>query len=274
MSPRRDRVGAAPAARQVRRVLRRPGLHAFEAAYDPHSRLAEHGHAAPFFTYVLHGSYSERASRHERLCVRGAVIFHDHESHTNEVGPDGTASLNVELDPDMWCELTGKVGVADVAGRVLGGDIEWPAVRVWRALRQSDTVQTLGVEEAVVLLCDAAQGAASRGSFEPHQRLDRSIAYLEAHLMDAHRLADVALVAGVHPMHLARLFRRRFGCSMGEFVRRRRIAWACGELARGHDTITAIAQQAGFADHAHFTRTFARITGCTPSWYRAQLRGF
>jgi AraC family transcriptional regulator len=274
MSQSRDRADAAPDARHVRYVLRRSGLHAFEAAYEPRSALPEHGHAAPFFTYVLRGSYYERAGRHERLCRRGTVIFHDHESHTNEVGPDGTASLNVELDPELWRELTGEVGVADVAGHVLGGDIEWPALRVWQAFRQTDTVQALAVEEAVVLLCAAAHGAVERGSFEPHPRLDRSTAYLEAHLMDAHRLADVARVAGVHPMHLARLFRRRFGCSMGEFVRRRRIAWACGELSRENDTITAIALQAGFADHAHFTRTFVRITGSTPTWYRAHVRGF
>jgi AraC family transcriptional regulator len=57
---------------------------------------------------------------------------------------------------------------------------------------------------------------------------------------------------------------------MGEYLRRRRVAWACEQLARGDETISAIAQRAGFADHAHFTRTFARITGCTPRWYRAR----
>ena len=274
MSQSRDPVNPTPTARQVQHVLRRPGLHVFEAAYDALSRLPEHGHAAPFFTYVLRGSYRERAGRHERLCRRGSVIFHDHESHTNDVGPDGTSSLNVELHPEVWRELTGEVGVAGVAGRVLAGDVEWPAIRVWRAFRESDTAQALGVEEAVVLLCDAVHAASSRGSFEPHQRLDRSIEYLDGQLMDQHRLADVARVAGVHPMHLARLFRRRFGCSMGEFVRRRRIAWACAELAHGDETITAIAHRAGFADHAHFTRTFVRITGFTPRWYRTQIRGF
>ena len=72
-------------------------------------------------------------------------------------------------------------------------------------------------------------------------------------------------------MHLARLFRERYGYSMGEFVRRRRIAWACGQLAGSDRTISAIALDAGFADHAHFTRTFHRITGCTPRWYRRHI---
>jgi AraC family transcriptional regulator len=272
MANQSEEAPTSLAARRVRRVLTGAGLYAFEAAYDPCSRLLEHGHAAPFFTYVLRGSYVERAGHHSRQCDRGAVIFHDYESHTNEVGPAGTASFSVELDLELWRELTDGVDImAAVAGRVLGGDIEWPALRVWWEFQQPDTASTLGVEEAIMLLCTATRDACARGLFEPHQRLDRCVAYLDAYLMEVHRLARVAHIAGVHPMHLAKLFRRRFGCSMGEYLRRRRVAWACGQLARGERTITDIAHEAGFADHAHFTRTFVRVTGCTPRWYRAWI---
>lgn len=256
----------------MRRALTRPGLHAYEAAYDPCSRLPEHGHAAPFFTYVLRGSYVERAGSQARQCERGAVIFHDRESHTNQVGPAGTASFNVELHPELWRELIGWAGVASsVGGRVLRGEVEWAAIRVWREFQQPDTASTLAMEESVVLLCETTCRAHARGEFEPHQRLDRCVAYLDAHPLEPHRLAEVARIAEVHPMHLAKLFRRRFGCSLGEFVRRRRIAWACQQLARHSSTITEIAHEGGFADHAHFTRTFVRLTGCTPTWYRARV---
>ena len=272
MANRCEEALATPAGRRVRRVLTRPGVHAYEATYDPRCRLPEHGHAVPFFTYVLRGSYVERTGFHMRQCERGAVIFHNHESHTNEVGPAGTSSFNVELDPELWREITGGVAIVTaIAGRVLSGDIEWSALRVWREFQEHDASSTLGMEEGIVLLSEAARGAYARGLFEPHQRLDRCVAYLEAHLMEVHRLADVAHIAGVHPMHLAKLFRRRFGCSMGEYLRRRRIAWACGQLARGEGSITAIAHDAGFADHAHFTRTFVRVAGCTPRWYRARI---
>ena len=265
---------AALAARRIRRVLSEPGLYAFEAAYDPWSRLPEHGHAEPFFTYVLRGSYVERAGHYARQCSRGAVIFHDQESHANEVGGAGTASFNVVLDREVCRELTDGIGFGTgLVGRVLHGDMEWAALRVWREFQQADSSSVLGMEEAVVLLCEATRSAHVRGLFEPHRRLDRCVAYLDAHLLEVHRLADVASIASVHPMHLAKLFRRRFGYSMGEYLRRRRIAWACAELARGEETITAIALQAGFADHPHFTRTFVRVTGCTPRWYRARMTG-
>ena len=188
---------AALAARRIRRVLSQPGLHAFEAAYDPWSRLPEHGHAAPFFTYVLRGSFVERAGHHVRQCSRGAVIFHDQESHTNEVSGAGTVSFNVEVDPELWCELTDGIDLSTLVGRVVSGDIEWAALRVWREFHQADNVNMLAVEEAIVLLCEATRYAYTRGLFEPHQRLDRCVAYLDAHLMEAHRLAGVARVAGV-----------------------------------------------------------------------------
>jgi len=273
MPDRSEQLMAAPAARRVRHVLSRPGLHAYEATYAPCARLPEHGHTRPFFTYVLPGSYVETAGQRSRQCSRGAVIFHDHESHTNEVGPAGTASFNVELEPELWRELNGNISaVAALAGRVFAGDMEWPAMRVWREFHRPDTASTLAMEEAIALLCDAAQVARHRGEFEPHSRLDACVAYLETHLLESHRLADVARIARIHPMTLAKLFRRRFGFSMGEYLRQRRIAWACEQLVRSEATIAAIAHDAGFADHAHFTRTFVRLAGFTPHWYRTQIK--
>ena len=265
----------APQARRVRRAVTRVGLNAFEAVYEPGSRLPDHEHSSPFFTYVLRGQFTEHAGRVTRECERGAVIFHgDHESHANFVGPDGTTSLNVEVALEAWRELTTDPLLAShIAGRVLSSDAEWQAFAVWREFHRDDAASTLGMDEAIALLCSTLRDFGKRGAFEPHQRLDRCAEYLREHLTAVPRLNDVAHLAGVHPMHLAKLFRRRFGCSMGEFVRRRRIAWACGELSGDCGTISTVAARAGFADHAHFTRTFRRITGCSPRWYRDRLRG-
>jgi AraC family transcriptional regulator len=265
---------AALETRHVRRTIQRAGLYAFEAVYQPRSCLSEHQHPSPFFTYVLRGDFVEQAGQQARRCVRGAVIFHpQHESHANLVGTDGTASLNVEVMEEAWRELTADlVPACDMVGRVLSGDTEWMALAVWREFHHDDPASALALDEAVAMLCAAVRTAKSRGAFEPHQRLDRCTEYLRARATATPSLAEVARIAGVHPMHLAKLFRKRFGYSMGEFLRRQRIAWACEQLSRDVGTISSIAADAGFADHAHFTRTFRRLTGCSPQWYRQHVR--
>ena len=262
-------------ARTIRRTIVRDGLRSYEAAYGPHARLAEHEHDLPFFTYVLRGEYMEHMGQSARHCRRGSVILHrEREVHSNAVGARGTMSLNVEIPADLWGVLTSDVGRnQDLVGPVLSGDVEWAAFAVWREFHHDDDASTLGLGESVALLLAKLMKSHDRGSFEPHQRLDRCTEYLCSHRSGTPTLAEVACIANVHPMHLARLFRKRFGYSMGEWVRRQRIARACDQLSRGTDTISAIAFAAGFADHAHFTRTFRRITGSTPRWYRNHSRG-
>jgi AraC family transcriptional regulator len=242
--------------------------------YASNSRLPEHEHTSPFFTYVLRGNYLEQEGRLPRECVRGAVIFHrPNETHANVVGPNGTASLNVEIGIDAWRDLTvDMLPARDIVGRALSGNAEWLALAAWREFHTDDSANALGLDEAVAMLCGAVKTSAVRGDFEPHARLDRCTQYLRAQPTVTPRLAEVAQVVGIHPMHLAKLFRKRFGHSMGEFLRRQRIAWACEQLARDTGTISSIAARAGFADHAHFTRTFRRIAGCSPSWYRERVR--
>jgi AraC family transcriptional regulator len=263
----------SPEPRTIRRTITRAGLNAYEAVYEPCVNLDQHEHDAPFFTYVLRGNYVEGDGLTSKHCERGAVIFHDHhEVHSNAVGPHGTASLNVEIALELWRELTGDVlRKRDVVGRVLSGDVEWSALAVWREFHEADSASVLGLSESVALLCWKLIDSHERGSFEPHRRLERCVEYLSAHHAEFPTLAQVARIADVHPMHLAKLFRKRFGYSMGEFIRRQRIAWACEQLCRSTGTISSIALESGFADHAHFTRTFRRITGSTPRWYRDHI---
>ena len=82
---------------------------------------------------------------------------------------------------------------------------------------------------------------------------------------------DIASIAGavdVHPVHLARVFRRHHDCSPGEFLRRVRIQRACRLLAESPESLSAIAYETGYADQSHFTRHFKRAVGVPPGAYR------
>ena len=81
-------------------------------------------------------------------------------------------------------------------------------------------------------------------------------------------LADIAAEAGVHPAHLARAFRQRFGMTVCEYSRNLRLEWAAARLSEER-SLAQIALEAGFADQSHFTRAFRRHFGVTPGRYRA-----
>ncbi len=85
-------------------------------------------------------------------------------------------------------------------------------------------------------------------------------------------LAAIASVVGMHPVYLAREFRKHFRCTVGQYQRRLRIESACLEISRSDTPLAEVAAAVGFYDQSHFSRTFKRITGLTPAEYRAVFR--
>lgn len=104
----------------------------------------------------------------------------------------------------------------------------------------------------------------------PHW-LERVKNILEQRFAEPYKLSEIAAEAGVHPVHLAREFRKHYGSSVGEYLRKVRIEYACRELMGSNVAVANIASAAGFADQSHFSRTFKRLRGMTPGRYRASV---
>ena len=77
-----------------------------------------------------------------------------------------------------------------------------------------------------------------------------------------------ALAAQVHssPFHLARSFRAVTGSSIHQYLLHQRVSRSL-ELLRGGMPVCDVALRLGFAAHSHFTETFSRYFGVTPSAY-------
>ena len=87
------------------------------------------------------------------------------------------------------------------------------------------------------------------------------------------RIAELAREAGVHPVYLARAFRRHLRSGPAEYIRGARIDAAKQSLADSDLPLSQVARAAGFADQSHFTRQFRRVVGASPGRYRRDLRG-
>jgi AraC family transcriptional regulator len=91
--------------------------------------------------------------------------------------------------------------------------------------------------------------------------------YVEQHYRERLSLAEIASAVEVHPAHLARTFRARFGITVGSYIRRLRIEAAIEEL-QSHKPVVEIALAAGFYDQSHFHHVFKKYTGFTPAEFR------
>jgi AraC family transcriptional regulator len=99
-------------------------------------------------------------------------------------------------------------------------------------------------------------------------RLRRTTDYIDAHLDEPIRLADMAAAAGLSRMHFAALFKASAGLRPHEYLLRRRIERAQEMLNVAGNSVVDIALAVGFQSQSHFTTTFARFVGQTPHAWR------
>jgi AraC family transcriptional regulator len=84
-------------------------------------------------------------------------------------------------------------------------------------------------------------------------------------------LTQLADVLGCSPYHLSRTFHGAAGLSLRGYVRRLRARVAAERLAAGASRLTPLALDLGYADHSHFTNSFRREWGVSPSLFRSRL---
>jgi len=85
---------------------------------------------------------------------------------------------------------------------------------------------------------------------------------------DKWSVARLARLANLSPFHLCHVFRGMTGTSIYDYVLHERLAQTLDAVLDSDDAFTAIALDAGFASHSHFTARFRDFFGCAPSVLR------
>ena len=88
------------------------------------------------------------------------------------------------------------------------------------------------------------------------------------------RTKDLADWMAVHPVYLARIYRKFFHCSIKTKIQELRIQQAIQELSTGQKPLSLIALDAGFADQAHLSRTFRKVVKRSPAAFRKWVTRF
>lgn len=102
------------------------------------------------------------------------------------------------------------------------------------------------------------------------RRMNRVLEHIDQHLDQPLELADLAQIAHFSPWHFHRLFTAWVGETLGDYLRRRRLACAAQQLAsRPEASILQIALEVGFSSGEAFSRAFKQHFSVTPSTWRA-----
>jgi AraC family transcriptional regulator len=111
-----------------------------------------------------------------------------------------------------------------------------------------------------------------RGGFAAWQS-QRLAAHVDANLSGKIAIKDLAALLDISVGHFCRGFKRTFGVPARVWIRRRRIELAQGLMLTTGASLTEIALSCGMSDQSHFTRSFRRIVGETPSSWRHTRHG-
>jgi len=146
------------------------------------------------------------------------------------------------------------------------------AHRLYGEFRRRDEVSRLAIESLTLgALAEASRREEARAREVAPLWLQVAIALVDQRFQEPLPLKSVAQKVGVHPVHLARTFRRVYQTTFASYVRQVRIEFARSQLA-GSAALSDIAFAAGFYDQSHFNRCFKAATGLTPLEYRSTLR--
>jgi len=81
-------------------------------------------------------------------------------------------------------------------------------------------------------------------------------------------LAGIAAQLNVSPAYLSGLFKKECGCTLTEYVNKKRVEYAIGLLHNTEKQVQTVAYESGFQDPNYFIRVFRKHTGMTPNQYR------
>ena len=234
-----------------------------ETTHRHGQNLPRHAHERASINFVLDGGYAETFRGSSHTYPPGwLVIKPAGEQHANHFRDASARCLLIELTNARHAAADACFAVHAPSAR-LHPELNPIALRIVRELRARDAFSALAIEAGILelLVSGGRRQQKSKAMATPRwlrpvlDRLHEAPANLS--------LTELAAEAGVHPTHLARVFRKRLGTTPAEYARQIRLNRAIERLTTSSEPIGTVAIQAGFFDQSHFSRLVKKHTGMT-----------
>jgi len=246
-------------------------LHAIVAERE----VPVHTHETPHFIVVTNGIYITQARNQSGPCSTDTLIFNPAgTTHRDRFRGEKGTFVSISPGPSVsrFLDRASPISVAMAGKQSCSRDDSLIATRIVSELRRRSEFSAAVLESLGLELIGLSAGTEDRtaSSTAPYW-LVRVKEMIEDCAGQDLSIADLALSVGVHPVYLARSYRRYFRCSPGEYSRRRRLLRAQELVSRTDLPLVEIALRCGFADQSQMTRSFSAAFGIAPARYRRRL---
>lgn len=207
------------------------------------------------------------------------------EEIANKAVPDGCIELILrDRGRSSWDGPQTERFVAGLcsvpAELTMSGDATFTGIRLWPwAWNMLGEPPCPGLHDRWIPLDPSSAGAQllGDGSHVVERLLDffatRPVPEIGQHVPHCGSPGELAERTGVAPRRLQRWFQREIGLAPRQYFRLLRFQHAVGEHADASPRQTDRAADAGYADQAHMTREFRRLSGETPARQRKSAVG-
>ncbi len=236
--------------------------------YPGRSTYGEHGNERASVVFIEKGVHIKRFGRSVLHLGPGSMLLIPPSYLQVDHFESNTIVLAAEIPTNLLKELCNHGVVLHDHIQIANSDALLIRDRLRRELLEADDLSGMIFEGIFAELVIHSARRSWRKEKSPASRMLQVRDLLHDCVFDSPRLREIAAAVDIQPSRLSRDFRRCFGTTPGEYLRRLRLEHATREIEETTKSLAEIAAASGFADQAHLSRAFKRYKGFSPSRHR------
>jgi AraC family transcriptional regulator len=244
-----------------------------ETFHAPHLVLSRHDHECANINFTIKGSFREiLGSRPQEATASSILIKPAGEHHANQYGSAGAVGFIIEVLPHKLETIRRFSKLFDSPAHIQHRLLFALARKIYKEFRTINNPASELMIEGLILemLAESTRREIKvSSSTTPPRWLTEARDFIRTSFTEQVSLSKVAELVGVNPAHLARMFRRYYGCTVGDYVRRHQLDYAAQLLIETDRPLAEVGTSAGFYDQSHFTNAFKLYFKLTPAEFRA-----
>lgn len=227
--------------------------------YEKGLHMQPHTHEFSAISLILKGGFQEQIDGDSReVCRAKTLIKPAHVLHSDHYDDDCSIlciylkdeSIIEAKSKDVLKEWTGMYGIN------------------WNSFQPYFDAEDLTKRKQIINCFLEHLGRSKEVSNDIPDWIYSIKSYLDRSFTQNIQTSELADMYEIHPVYLARVFRKYYGLSIQDYIKSLRIRNSIASIFENQQSLSQIAVGNGFADQSHFIRNFKKEVGTTPKGFR------